>query len=316
MSFKRRGRARFCGDALSRLSNRELKGTDIVRATHRNWIAALAALTVAWLGSAGADAQDKIIAKVDGKAITETDMKLAEAEIGSDLGSLPEGIKRRVLAEYLIENQLFAQAAERQKLGSGAAFDERLQYWRRRALRDAFFEKSVRDAVNEADAKKFYDQQVSTLKPEEEVRARHILVDSKEKARELYEKIQHGADFAELAKEHSKDPGSKDRGGDLGFFGRGQMIPQFEEAAFALKKGEVSQPVETQFGWHILRVDERRQRPTPPFDAVKDRIRAAMIHQKAQEIAADLRGKAQIEYIDSEIKKSVEEERAGGAKPK
>ena len=190
-----------------------------------------------------------------------------------------------------------------------------MQYWRRRALRDAYFDKSVRDAINDAEAKKFYDSQVSALKPEEEVRARHILVDSKDKAREMFEKIAHGSDFAQLAKEHSKDPGSKDQGGELGFFTRGQMVPQFEEAAFKLKKGEVSEPFESQFGWHIVRVDDRRQRAAPAFETVKDRVVASMIHQKAQQIAADLRGKAQIEYIDPEIKRSMESERAG-ARPK
>ena len=117
-----------------------------------------------------------------------------------------------MLVEFLIENQLFADAAEGQKLGAGAAFDERMQYWRRRALRDAYFDKSVKDAVNDADARKFYDSQVGALKPEEEVRARHILVESKDKARELFEKIAHGSDFAQLAKEHSKDPGSQGPG--------------------------------------------------------------------------------------------------------
>ena len=147
-----------------------------------------------------------------------------------------------------------------------------MQYWRRRALRDAYFDKSVREAVSDADAKKFYDSQVGGVKPEEEVRARHILVDSKDKAREIFEKIAHGSDFAQLAKENSKDPGSKDQGGELGFFVRGQMVPQFEEVAFKLKKGEVSEPFESQFGWHIVRVDDRRQRAAPAFEAVKDRV--------------------------------------------
>ena len=147
------------------------------------------------------------------------------------------------------------------------------------------------------------------------MRARHILVDSKDKAREIFEKIAHGSDFAQLAKQHSRDPGSKDQGGELGFFARGQMVPQFEEAAFKLKKGEVASPSKRQFGWHIIRVDDRRQRAAPAFEAVKDRIVASMIHQKAQQIAADLSGKAQIEYIDPEIKRSIESERPG-ARPK
>jgi len=147
------------------------------------------------------------------------------------------------------------------------------------------------------------------LKPEDEVRARHILVESKDKARELFEKILHGGDFAALAREHSKDPGSKDQGGELGFFSRGQMVPQFEEAAFKLKAGEVGEPFETQFGWHIVKVDERRQRSAPAFEDVRDRVRASMIHKKAQQIAGELRGKAQIEYIDPDIRKSVESDR-------
>jgi peptidyl-prolyl cis-trans isomerase C len=279
-------------------------------------VAALFAAVIIVLGGLGAGAQERVIAKVNGKAITDSDMKLAEAEIGTDLGSLPEATKRRVLVEFLIENQLFADAAEGQKLGASQAFDERMQYWRRRALRDAYFDRSVRSAISDVDAKKFYDSQVSGLKPEEEVRARHILVDSKDKARELYEKLAHGTDFARLAKEYSKDPGSKDQGGELGFFKRGQMVPPFEEAAFKLKKGEISEPFESQFGWHIVRVDDRRQRAAPPpFETVKDRVVASMIHQKAQQIATDLRGKAQIEYIDPEIKRSMESERTG-ARPK
>jgi peptidyl-prolyl cis-trans isomerase C len=271
-------------------------------------LAGLAAF--AFLGGGVARAQDPAVAKVDGRTITEADMRLAEAEIGSDLGSLPEDARRRVLLEFLIENQLFADAAEAQRLGSVPSFEERMQYWRRRALRDIYFDKIVRDTVSDADARKFYEQQLGALKPESEVRARHILVESKEEARELFQKLAHGADFAQLAKEHSKDPGSKDQGGELGFFARGQMVPQFEEAAFRLKVGEISEPFLTQFGWHIIRVDELRERPAPAFDAVKDRIKAAIIHQKAQEIAANLRKKAQIEYIDPEIGKSLDKGRA------
>jgi peptidyl-prolyl cis-trans isomerase C len=275
-------------------------------------LAATAAVLL--LGSVSAAAQDAVVAKVNGKTITEADMRLAEAELGSDLGSLPDVTKRRVLAEFLIENQLFADAAEAQKLAAGPDFNERMQYWRRRSLRDLYFDKTVKDTVSDAEAKNFYDSQVGSAKTEE-VRARHILVESKEKARELFEKAAYGTDFAELAKQHSKDPGSKDQGGDLGYFSKGQMVPQFEEAAFKLGKGEVGEPFQSQFGWHIVRVDDRRQRPVPRFEAIKDRVVADMIHKKAQQIAGDLRGKAQIEYIDPEIKSAIEQERPG-SRPK
>ena len=258
-------------------------------------LAATAAILM--LGSVAAGAQETVVAKVNGKTITEADIRLAEAELGSDLGSLPDVTKRRVLVEFLIENQLFADAAEAQKLATGPDYNDRIQYWRRRSLRDLYFDKTVKNSVSDAEAKKFYDDQVGSAKSEE-VRARHILVESKEKARELFEKVAYGTDFAELAKQNSKDPGSKDQGGDLGYFSKGQMVPQFEEAAFKLQKGEVSQPFETQFGWHILKVDDKRTGQAVPFDTVKERIVGAIIHQKAQQIAGDLRAKAKIEYID------------------
>ena len=281
-------------------------------------LAALLACGYAFTPLHAAAAEDQVVATVNGKTITEADVKLAEAEIGSDLGSLPEATKRRVLVEYLIENQLFAEAAEGDKLGSTPEFDGRMQYWRRRALRDTYFEKSVKESVTEADAKRLYDQQVKLLKPEEEVKARHILVDSEDKAKEIAEKIAHGADFGEMAKQHSKDPGTKEDGGSLGYFSRGQMVPQFEEAAFKLEKGDVSDPVQTQFGWHLIQVEDRRERQPPSFEAIKDRLIVSMMHRKAQEIATQLRGSASIEYVDPEIKEQVEREKAqpGAAAPK
>ena len=256
------------------------------------------------------------MATVDGKKITEADLKLAEFEIGGDLGNLPPATKKRVLVEYMIENQLFADAAEKEKLSTGPAYDERLNYWRRRALRDTFFDKAVKGDVSDAVAKAFYEDQVKAMKPEEEVQARHILVDSEEKAKEIADKVAKGGDFAALAKENSKDPGSKDVGGMLGFFGRGQMVPQFEEAAYRLKKGEVSPPIKSQFGYHIIKLEDRRDKKLPTFEEVKDKILNSMIQKKAQDVAVDLRGKAKIEYIDPEVKKLAEEQSKAQAEQK
>ena len=262
---------------------------------------------LAW-AAVPAIAQDKVVAKVNGREITELDVSLAEAEIGNDLGSIAPEQRRRVLVEYLIENHLFAQAAEGEKLGSGPAFDERMKYWQRRALRDAYFDKSVKMAVNEAEAKKLYDSQMTAAKPQEEMRARHILVETEAKAKEVFELIAHGEDFARMAKQHSKDPGSKEEGGDLGYFTRGQMVLVFEESALKLKKGEVSQPVQSQFGWHIIKLEDKRQRGAPPFDQIKDRIMASLIHRKAQEIGQKLREGATIDFIDPALKAEAEAE--------
>jgi len=251
-----------------------------VSATSRILAATAAFLLV---GSLAAGAQEAVIAKVNGKTITEADIRLADAEIGGELGSLPDVTKRRVLVEFLIENQLFADAAESQKLASGAGFNERMQYWRRRSLRDLYFDKSVKDNVSDAEAKKFYDAQVGNAKVEDEVRARHILVDSKEKARELFEKVAYGTDFAELAKQYSKD-GSAASGGDLNYFERGKMVPAFEQAAFSLKTGEVSNVVETPFGYHIIKVTDHKDAHTVPLAEVSDRLSTFLKQRKQQEL--------------------------------
>jgi peptidyl-prolyl cis-trans isomerase C len=257
-----------------------------------------------------AAAQDAVVARVNGRTISEADLRLAESEIGNDLGSLPSDQRRRVLVEYLIETMLFAEAAEAAKLGSGQSFDERKRYWDRRALRDTYFDSSVKGSVSEADARRFYEAEVAKATPAEEVRARHILVESEEKAKEIYEKIAHGAEFAQMAKQFSKDPGSKDDGGDLGYFGRGRMVPQFEEAAFKTAKGDVSLPVKSQFGWHLIKVEDKRQRGAPPFEQIKDRIMASLIHRRAQEVGLELRNKAKLEFVDPALKAQIDSERA------
>ena len=279
----------------------------IIRAT------SLAACFAGLLLTFPANAQDKtggdtVLAKVNGRSITEADLRLAEAEIGNDLGSMPADQRRRVLVEYLIGNHLFAEAAETEKLGSGAAFDERMKYWQRRALRDAYFDRSVKGSVTEAEARRLYDAQLAAAKPQEEARARHILVETEAKAKDIFEKIAHGEDFARMAKEFSNDTGSKEEGGDLGYFSRGQMVPQFEEAAFKLKPGEMSQPVQSQFGWHIIKLEDKRQRGAPPFDSIKERIINSLVHRKAQELTQSLREKAKLEFMDPMLKAEAEKE--------
>lgn len=268
------------------------------------------ALSACLLGAAAfsAHAEDKVVATVNGHSITESDLSLAEAEIGNELGNLPEGTRRRVLVEFMIENQLYAEAANEQKLGDGPDFDKRMAFWRQRALRDAYFEKTVKASIGEEAARAIYEDKVKQVKPEDEVQARHILVASEDEAKKMLVRVEAGEDFAQLAKENSGDAGSKTQGGMLGYFGKGQMVPQFEEAAFALKKGEVSKPVQSQFGWHVIKVEDRRQKPPPSFDEVKDRLIGSMVQSKAQNIATELRGKAKIDYIDPEIKKMAQED--------
>jgi peptidyl-prolyl cis-trans isomerase C len=132
---------------------------------------------------------------------------------------------------------------------------------------------------------------------EEEVRARHILVETEEEAKAILEQLKAGADFATLAKEKSKDPGGAD-GGDLGFFAKGQMVPEFSEVAFKMFEGQLSNPVKSQFGWHIIKMEEKRKRPVPEYEKVKDQIEAYVGRRAQTEFVAQLREGAKIERLD------------------
>ena len=273
------------------------------------------ALALGVAASLPARAEDKAVATVNGKPIIEADLKLAEAELGPELAQLPEASRRRILLEYLIESQVYSDAAETTKLNTGPEYEARVQYWRRRALRDIYFEKNIKGAIKDADAKAFYDEQVKGMKPEEEVKASHILIKDEAKAKEVAAKLAKGGDFAALAKEFSEDPGSKENGGDLGYFGKGQMVPEFETVAFGLEKGKTSGLVKSNFGYHIIRLDDKRMRQPPPFDGLKERIINSLLQKKAQALGAELRTAAKVEYLDADIKAAVEKEKAAAAAP-
>lgn len=272
---------------------------------------AIAAVTVLSATGTSALAQeianDKVVVTVDGKPITEGDLKLAESEVGNELAQLPPEVKRRALAEYLIDNKLFANAGEAAKLGDTPEFKAYMEYLRGRALREQYFDKKLKSAISEDEAKKIYNARIAQMKPETEFAARHILVASEEKAKELRAKIAAGEDFAKLAGENSTDPVSKKDGGFLGYFGMGQMVPEFEAAVAKMQKGELSEPVKTAYGWHVIKLEDRRVKAPPSYDQVKDTILNSLAVRKAQEASAEMRGKAKIEYVDADIKKQVEE---------
>jgi peptidyl-prolyl cis-trans isomerase C len=269
---------------------------------------ATGAILLALTALAPLSASAEVVAKVDGRDITDADLAIAESEIGMELANAPADQKRRYLVEYLIETNLFAAAADAEKMTNGPDFEKRVAFSKLRAAQQLYFDKKVKDAVGEGAAKGFYEDQVKMIKTAEEVKARHILVGDETQAKDIADKLAKGGDFAALAKEFSVDGGSKENGGDLGYFSKGQMVPQFEEAAFALEKGATSKPVQSQFGWHVIRVEDKRQKPPPSFDQVKGQIMGNLIKSQAQTVIADLRKKAKIDYLDADIKKMVEDD--------
>ena len=280
-------------------------------------ISAALLAAAATLGAFAASAAEPgtTVAKVNGQEITNGELRFAEAEIGSELAGVPAESRRRVLVEYLVEAHLMAQAAEKAQLASGPDFDARMKYYRMRALRDAFFENKVRDDVGETQAKALYDERVKAIPAQQEVRARHILVKTEDEAKKISKEIAGGADFAESAKKYSQDSGAEG-GGDLGYFARGQMVKPFEDAAFGLEKGKVSNPVQSEFGWHLIKVEDKRDRQPPAFEEVKDQITASLIQQKLQATVQEMRESAKIEIVDPDVKKAMDAEAASGDAPK
>lgn len=275
--------------------------------------AAAFAVAVAFGASAVCAAEPgATVAKVNDQAITAGELRFAEAEIGSELAGVPAENRRRVLVEYLIEAHLLAQAAEKAQLAASADFEARLKYYRMRALRDAYFESKVRDDISEPQAKALYEDRVKAMPAQQEVHARHILVKTKEEAEKIGKEVAGGADFAESAKKYSQDAGGEG-GGDLGYFSRGQMVKPFEEAAFSLEKGKVSAPVQSEFGWHLIKVEDKRDRQPPAFEEVKDQITASLIQAKLQSAVQEMREGAKIEILDADVKKAIEAENAPGA---
>ena len=259
-------------------------------------LAAAALFAVA--GPSGAAAQtDPVVAKVNGTDIRESDLAAAEADIGSQLPPMAPDAKKDYLITYVGDMILVSKAAEAKKLGDTDDFKKKLALARTKLLMEALLQNEAKTAVTDEAMKKVYADAIKEVGNEQEVSARHILVESEDDAKAISADLKKGGDFAAIAKEKSKDPGSKDSGGDLGFFTKDQMVPEFAEAAFKLDKGQVSDPVKSQFGWHVIRVDDKRTKQPPTFEQVKDQIEN-FVQRKAQaDLIQKLRADAKIEKV-------------------
>ncbi|MEP9366094.1 peptidylprolyl isomerase [Xanthobacter sp. VNH20] len=242
---------------------------------------------------AGTPAGDAIVATVNGTPIRASEVAIAEEDIGPGLPQVQGEARREYVLSFLTDMTLLAKAAEAQKLDQTADFKMRMDYSRTKALMEALMSAEAKKAVTEEAKKATYDEFVKASKPETEVRARHILVDTEAKAKEIAAKAKAGEDFAKLAKENSKD--SAEDGGDLGYFTKEQMVPEFADAAFKLEKGQISDPVKSQFGWHVIKLEDKRTKPVPTYDQVSDQIDQYLIRKAQGDLVTKLRAEAKIE---------------------
>lgn len=239
-------------------------------------IAAAALLSVAALSPASA----KVLATVNGSDITDDDVRAATADLGASLPAQLQGPAREAyVVDYLIDLKLAAQQAAKEKLGDTPDFARKMAYYHDKILMEDLLGNIAKTAITPEAEKKVYDDAAKAQKPETEIHARHILVPTEAEAKAALERVKKGEDFAKVADEVSKDPGSQ--GGDLGWFTKDKMVPEFAAAAFKLEPGQVSEPVKSEFGWHIIKVEGKREKSFPPFDQVKDQV-ARYVAQKAQ----------------------------------
>src|ERR1700754_3997774 len=259
-------------------------------------LAAASFLSLALL-AAPVRADDKVLAKVNGAEIKQSDVTMAEEELAPSLAQMDPATKDENVLAFLIDMKIVAKAAEDKKVADTDEFKKRLNFTRNRLLMDSLLASEGKAATTDAAMKQVYEDASKQIAGEQEVHARHILVETEDDAKAVKAELDKGADFAELAKKKSKDPGASD-GGDLGFFTKDQMVPEFSAVAFSLEPGKISDPVKSQFGWHIIKVEEKRNRKAPDFDQVKAQIESYVTRKAQADYVAKLREGAKIERMD------------------
>ena len=249
-----------------------------------------------------AEEADPVVATVAGVEVRASELALAEGDLDPQFARLPDEQRRVAALAAVIDIKTLARKAEAEKLDETEEFKRQMAFQRDRALHNAIFKAQVVDPVSEADLKARYEKEIAAVPSEEEISARHILVETEEAAKALIAELDGGKDFAELAKEKSTGP-SAAQGGDLGFFTKGRMVPEFEAVAFTLQPGEYSkEPVKTQFGWHVIKVEERREQAPPAFEEVADQVRQVVMRERYGDLIREARSETEINVLDPDLK--------------
>jgi peptidyl-prolyl cis-trans isomerase C len=261
---------------------------------------AIAVVLALPLGVARAQDSDPVIARINGTDVRASDLAMVEEDLGGQLppqAQTPEG-KRDYLLTFYTDMVLISKAAEGKKVADTPEFKRRAAYQRTKLLMEQHLQAEAKASVTEPAMRQLYDEATKQMKSEQEVRARHILVETEDEAKTILADLKKGGDFAEAAKAKSKDPSAKQEGGDLGYFTKDQMVPEFSEVAFKLDKGQLSDPVKSQFGWHIIKVEDKRERKPPAFEQVKDQLENYLARKAQSEMITKLRADGKVERLD------------------
>lgn len=251
-------------------------------------------------------AQDSPMIKLGDPVVAVVgDEEIKRSDVFAFIGNLPEQVRQMPIQqlfpmalEQVVNNRVISSKAENAALGSDDEVQKLVEQAKNQIVRNVYVDRQIEEAVTQKRLLKAYEELLDTVSDIEEVHARHILVEDEEKAKELIAKLDEGADFETLARENSTGP-SAERGGDLGFFAKNEMVPEFSEAAFALDVGSYTkEPVQTQFGWHVVKVEEKRMRPEPKFEDVKAQLEAQERQKALAELLETWQKEAKIKKYD------------------
>lgn len=252
------------------------------------------------------DGANEVVAKVNGYEIRVSEVRMAFDDVIGQLPNLPKKLRYPFVVEFLVERHLLAQLANKEGIADSEDYKRRLAAYQAKALRDSYLAQVISPKVKEEEIRAVYEAESKKVEETERVRARHILVASEKEAQSILDRLNKGEKFEDLAKQYSLD-GSKDYGGDLGYFTAPEMVPAFSKAAFELKQGEISKPIKTDFGWHIIKLEDRKKGQPQPYDQVKGAIRNVLVRQKVNEALASLKDVAKVEILDEDLKKIADE---------
>lgn len=252
------------------------------------------------------DKPDPVVAKVGDIEIRESELNIAIANLDPQFAKLPDDQRKIAALSATIDVNILSKVAADENLRDTQEYKQRMHFLDIRELHNAYFRKYVLEAITDDEVKARYDKEVAAIPPEEEVHARHILVKTEDEAKAVITALDGGKDFAELAKEKSSDP-SKSEGGDLGYFKKGQMVPEFETAAFGLEKGQYTKvPVKSQFGFHVIKVDDKRKAAPPTLEQVSPQVRQMVMQEKYLGLLKKAKESAKIEITDPNMKKGYD----------
>lgn len=263
-----------------------------------------------------ADDPNRVVAVVNGHEIKMADVDAAREMLPPQAMGYPPDVIFDFLVNNLVNTRLMAEEARRQGLAKDAEVRRRLAQVEDKVLEQEYLIRRVDKELTDKRLRDSYDQLIKDTPPEEEVRARHILVASEQAANDVVARLNKGEDFAAIAKSVSTD-GSAQSGGDLGYFTRERMVKPFSDAAFAMRPGSyTTKPVRTQFGWHVIKLEDKRNKKAPTFEEAEDEVRASARRELAQSFVEELRGKATIENFGMEGRQGKGSAPAKKAAPK